>query len=258
MPTLRALVANILFYANMVLWLIPALPILLGPRRWSLNAIRVWSHFTMWMLAVTVGLRWEIRGLDNLPTRDGKQIGCIIASKHQSHWETFGLFPYLYDPAYILKKELLRLPGFGWFSARSGMIAVDRSRGSKALRDMTKAAKDAVDEGRQLIIFPEGTRRLVDAPPDYKPGAAHLYRQLGVPVVPAAINSGLFWPRRQFARYPGTIVVSILPAIPPGLESRDMLVTLQDAIETETDKLVEEARAAGTGAPPLPAEAVAG
>ena len=250
MPQLRAIAANIAFYGNVIVWMIVCIPALLGPRRWSLGAIRGWALTTMWLLRLTAGIRWEVRGLENLPRQsDGTMAGCIIAAKHQSAWETFGLFPYLDDPTYILKQELMRIPLFGWYCARAGMIAVERSKSAQALRAMTKAARDVVQDGRQLIIFPEGTRQAVDAPPDYKSGVVHLYKQLGVPMVPTALNSGLFWPRRKGKRYPGTLVVSILPPIPPGEDTKAVRVELERLIEAETGKLVAEARAAN---PQLP------
>src|SRR5690606_19631033 len=143
--------------------------------------------------------------------------GAIIAAKHQSMFETFALFPLLDRPAFIMKQELARLPLWGWYATRAGMIAIERERGATTLRTLAGRVKAAVGEGRHVVICPEGTRRPPGAPPDYKGGIAHLYRITGAPVVPVALNSGLFWPRRQFLRHPGTIVIEFLPAIPPGL-----------------------------------------
>ena len=249
MPTLRAALANLIFYGNMMLWIIASLPALAGPPRWAMACMKGWALSTLHMLRLVVGMKWEIRGLENLP-----EGGCILAAKHQSTWETFALLPYLDAPTYILKKELLDLPGFGWFARRGGMIPVERSRHAQALLKMTKAARAAVQGGSQLIIFPEGTRRPVGAPPDYKSGMTHLYKQLGVPIVPVALNSGLFWPRRRFQRFPGTILVSILPAIPAGEEAREVAGRIEETIEAETARLVDEARAA-PNPPPLPGPA---
>lgn len=242
MPQLRALAANLVFYLNVVVWMVLCSPVLLGPRHWTVGAMKAWAKSTMWLIRWTAGIKWEMRGLENIPrSGDGASMGgCIIAAKHQSTWETFGLLPYLDNPTYILKKELMRIPLFGWYCAKAGMIPVERTRSAQALRDMTRAAREVVAADRQLIIFPEGTRRAVDASPDYKSGVTHMYKQLGVPLVPTALNSGLFWPRRQHKRFPGTLVVSMLPAIPPGEDTKAVRSRLQEIIETQTAQLVTE------------------
>ena len=249
MPQLRALAANIIFYATTLVWMLVCLPLFLAPKRWVTAAMKGWARTCMVLLKWLVGIRWEVRGLENLPSGLDGQPGFLVASKHQSAWETFGLLPYLDAPVYILKKELLAIPFYGWFAAKAGMIPVERSRNAQALRAMTKRARAAMADGRQIIIFPEGTRRPVDAPPAYKSGIAHLYKQLEVPVVPVALNSGLFWPRRRFARYPGTLVMSILPPIEAGGDARSVAGELERAIEAETDRLVAESRARGEGLP---------
>ena len=142
----------------------------------------------------------------------------------------------------VLKKELTWIPFFGWFIYKFRMIPVERSAGTEALRSMLQRAEVEVSEGRQVVIMPEGTRRAPDDPPAYKPGAAALYARLGVPCVPFALNSGLFWPRRRFLRYPGTIVISFLDAIPPGLPRKTFQPRLEEAIESETMRLVAEGR----------------
>ena len=251
MPFLRAVAANAVFYLGTLLCMLVFLPLLLGPRSLLKRAAARWAYIQMWLIRWSAGIQWEIRWLENLPRQPGGNShksdplhGMILAVKHQSAWETFGLLPYLPGATYIMKKELARIPIFGWYLSRVGNIAVDRGQGAKALRDMARRAKAAVDGGRQIIIFPEGTRQDVDAAPDYKPGVVHLYKQLGVPLVPVALNSGLFWPRRRFARYPGTIIVSILPAIPPGLPARELRERMERAIEDETALLIAEGRAA--------------
>ncbi|MBV6658373.1 MAG: 1-acyl-sn-glycerol-3-phosphate acyltransferase [Devosiaceae bacterium] len=246
MPALRALIANTVFFANMVVWMIVCSPTLFLPDRYARKYMRAWARSTLWLLRVTAGMNWEIRGLENIPKE-----GCLIAAKHQSTWETFALLPYLDKPIYILKKELIDLPLFGWYARRAGMIPVERSRHASALLAMTRAAKESVAEGGHLIIFPEGTRRPVGAPPDYKSGTTHLYKQLGVPIVPAALNSGLFWPRRQFRRHAGTIVISFLPPIAAGEDPKAVRGQLQEVIEAETQALVDEALAV-RNPPPLP------
>jgi 1-acyl-sn-glycerol-3-phosphate acyltransferase len=146
-------------------------------------------------------------------------------------WETFALLPLVDDPAMVLKRELAFIPFFGWFIYKFRMIPVERSSGASALRRMMNAAQAAAGDGRQIIIFPEGTRRAPGDPPDYKPGAAALY-----------MNSGLFWPRRKFLRFPGTIIVEFLPALPAGLPRKEFTARLISAIEDNTSRLVNEAR----------------
>ena len=170
----------------------------------------------------------------------------IIASKHQSSWETLAytlLFPHA---ATVMKRELIYIPIVGWAMARAGNIAVERGDGAKALRGLVRDAKAAIADGRSILIFPEGTRVAVGAEQPYQVGTAALYRQLGVPVVPVALNSGLFWGRRQFVKRPGRITVEVLPAIPPGLDRETFMTTLRERIEGATGRLVAEAGAERT------------
>ena len=166
----------------------------------------------------------------------------LVASKHQSVWETFALLLFFDQPLYILKRELTRIPFFGWYLIKAGMIAVDRRAGGRALLKMVRQASEEVRRGRQLIIFPEGTRRPVDAPPQYKPGVAQLYSSSRVSCLPVALNSGLFWRRRTFMRYPGTLVVEFLDPVPPGLPRDEFLQRISTVIEEATGRLVETAR----------------
>src|SRR5690606_21388864 len=144
----------------------------------------------------------------------------IVAAKHQSAWDTMAFYWVLDDAAYVLKKELLSIPLYGWCARKARMIGVDRSGGAKALRAMVEQAQNCLAEGRPIVIFPEGTRTAPGRRSAYHPGIAALYTRLGVPVVPVALNSGLFWGRRSFIKQPGRIVVQFLPPIPPGLERR--------------------------------------
>jgi 1-acyl-sn-glycerol-3-phosphate acyltransferase len=207
------------------------------PRSWSMAALKTWARASSWWLRVIAGVKHEVRGREHIPAG-----AAMVAGKHQSLWETFALLPLFGDPAMVLKRELTWIPLFGWFALKFQMIAVDRAAGATALKRMIASAKQAVQQDRQILIFPEGTRRAPGAPPDYKPGAAALYLQLGVPCVPVALNSGLYWPRRKFLRHPGTIIVQFLPPIPPGLKRREFSARLEEAIESATDALVAEGR----------------
>jgi 1-acyl-sn-glycerol-3-phosphate acyltransferase len=233
----RSLIYNIVFYVNLVLFLVLGTPFYVTPRKWSVRALQAWATTSLWWLEVICGTRYEIRGAENIP-----EGAVLVAAKHQSAWDTFALLPMFDDPAMVLKRELVFIPLFGWFIPKFRMIPVERSSGAQALKAMVARAREAAGMGRQIVIFPEGTRRPPGAAPDYKPGAAALYLQLGVPCLPIALNSGLYWPKRQFLRYPGTIVVEILPVIEAGLKRREFSERLETAIETATAKLVSEGR----------------
>jgi 1-acyl-sn-glycerol-3-phosphate acyltransferase len=178
----------------------------------------------------------------------------IVAAKHQSFLETFALVTVFRDPVFILKRELTWIPFFGWCLMKMRMIPVDRGGKARALAQVTKRAKTELREnGRQLLIFPEGTRRAPGAPPAYKFGVAHIYGELGLPCVPVALNSGLYWPRRKFLRRPGTIRIEILPPIAPGLDKASFHALIQERIETASDRLLALGRAelAALGLDPL-------
>jgi len=232
----RSLLFNLLFYVTTTLFVVLGSPLLFAPRRWAMAALAVHARFELWLLRVIVGTKLEVRGLDKLP--DGP---CLVASKHQSAWETFALIPLFRDPALLMKRELFWIPFHGWFSRKFEMIPVDRDQGPTALRRVLREAKKRIAAGREIIIFPEGTRRPPGAPPDYKTGVVLLYAALGVPCVPVALNSGLFWPRRSVIRRPGTIVVEFLDPIPPGLDKAEFLHRLESAIEGASNRLLAEA-----------------
>ncbi len=211
------------------------LPLLAGSRARALLAVRLWSRLVIFGLRHIVGARVEVRGLERLPAG-----GCLIAAKHQGMFDIVPPFDYLPDPCLVMRKELLGIPIFGWFAKKLGMIVVDREGAAKALRAMVAAAEAAVLEGRQVIIFPEGTRKRPGDPPDYKPGIAGLYRELGLPCVPMATNSGLVWPAKGFVRRPGVVVFEFLPPIPPGAKRARFMVELETAVEEASNRLLEE------------------
>jgi 1-acyl-sn-glycerol-3-phosphate acyltransferase len=233
----RSALFILLFYVTTTLFVLLGSPLLFGPRRWAMAALALHARFELWLLRTIVGTKLELRGLDKIPKGP-----CLVAAKHQSAWETFGLIPWFRDPALFMKRELFRIPFHGWFSYKFQMIPVDREKGPSALRAMLKEAKKRTADGREIIIFPEGTRRAPGAPPDYKTGVALLYEGLGVPCLPIALNSGLFWPRRSLIRRPGTIIVEFLDPIPPGLPKSEFLHRLQEAIESASGRLLAEGR----------------
>jgi 1-acyl-sn-glycerol-3-phosphate acyltransferase len=231
---LRSCLANFVFYLNVSIWLILILPAFLLPRRCGAFILRHWGASSRWIMKIFAGLDYQVKGLEHLPKG-----GALIASKHQSAWETFALLPLFDDPTFVMKKELQWLPIFGWFTIKFKMIAIDRSKRSKAMQDMVKGAKEAIQEGRQVIIFPEGTRSDPKSKPHYKWGIAHLYDRLQVPCTPIAHNAGLFWPRQSFLRKPGLITIEILPPIDKGLAPDVFLAQLQEIIETATKQLMD-------------------
>lgn len=241
MTKLRAALYNAAFVTWTLVIGILALPLLAGPRWLNARFGRFWSGVALRLLGAIVGLRHEVRGLENLPAGSA-----IVALKHQSAWDTLFLTHLLNDPAIVLKEELLRIPIFGWYLGAAGMIAIDRSAGSAAMRSLMKGAEDAVAEGRPIAIFPEGTRTRIGARLPYHPGVALLYAKLDLPIVPVALNSGLFWPRDGYLtgylneKKPGRIIVEILPPIPPGQDRRRIIEALQERIETATARLVAE------------------
>ena len=234
----RSLLFNTLFYANLLVHMIVALPTLVLPYPVLRAFIRSYARSSLWLLRVICGTNVLWRGTENIPPGS-----FIVACKHQSAWETFALYAVLEDPTYILKRELMWIPLFGWYTWKAGLIPVDRNAGMAALSRMTARARRAIagPRPRQLVIFPEGTRRSPGAEPSYKPGIVHLYARAGLPCVPAALNSGLFWPRRSLMRRPGTIIVEFLPPIAPGFDRTGFLAHLQDTIEEASARLLREA-----------------
>jgi 1-acyl-sn-glycerol-3-phosphate acyltransferase len=233
----RSLLFNVAFYANLILWLIMLIPALLLPRRGFLRMAQLWARSSLGLLRVLAGTKVEFRGLEKIPAG-----GALVAAKHQSLWETFALVTIFDDPTFILKRELMWIPFFGWYLKKVRCVPVNRKAGSQALVQMTAMAKDEARHGRQIIIFPEGTRRPPGAPPAYKYGVAHLYQNLGFPCIPVALNSGLYWPRRQFIRRPGTIRVEIMDPIAPGLPREEFFRLMQERIEESSDRLLGEGR----------------
>ncbi|WP_368412842.1 lysophospholipid acyltransferase family protein [Dongia sp.] len=235
MTTLRAHIFNILYLLWSAFMHIVCLPLLVAPAPAIHAAGKFWIAGSLWLLKVCVGLTMREVGSENLPAGP-----VLVAAKHQSAWETLYLSWRLNHPAFVLKKELLMIPVFGWFLARVGMIAIDRSGKASALKKMVADAKAIFAQGRPVVIFPEGTRVAPGARMPYQPGIAALYAQLGVPVVPVALNSGLFWGRQAFVKKAGVITIEYLPPIPPGLDRKSFMRELEARIETAAERLAKE------------------
>ncbi len=240
MMTLRSIIFVILFNLATVVQLVFWTPVFFFLKRedgWKV--VKIWGYLSLWMQHILIGTRYDFRGVKHLA--DGS--GAIIAAKHQSTWETYAMLMFFRDPSYILKRELIFLPLFGWFAGKMRMIPVNRGKRSEALRAMNREAKKQYNEGRQIVIYPEGTRRMAYAEPAYKYGITHMYENIDARVVPMALNSGLFWPRNSLRLYKGTTVLEFLPPIHPGLDPKDFTAQMIEAIENKTSELLAEAEA---------------
>ena len=235
MLRLRSFLFAAWFIGALVALGLVCLPLLLLPRNEALFAVRLWSRTIIFGLKLICGVRCEVRGLEHVPPGS-----LLVAAKHQSTLDTIVPFAALHEPCFALKSELLKLPFYGWFAARAGMIPIDRGGHSTALRALVRRAKARMITPAQLVIFPEGTRQPVGAPPAYKPGVAGLYRELELPCVLMATNSGQVWLGKGFKIRPGLAVFEILPPIPPGLKRAVFMAEIEKRIEEATDRLVAE------------------
>lgn len=236
MLVLRSIAFNAVFYVVLVAMLIIGLPLIFGSAQSVRNWARLWARISLWLLDTICGIKVEVRGAENIPPA-----GFLVASKHQSFLDILVLLPILPRFVFVLKRELTWIPLFGLFLVRAKMIPIDRSRGRAVLGELNARVGVAVRQGLQPIIFPEGTRRPPGAEPAYKSGVSHLYVATGAPCLPVALNSGLFWPRRSFLRFPGRMVVDILPPIAPGLPKETFQPLLQDRIEAASNRLLSGA-----------------
>ena len=220
-------------YGVTILLMILYQPLLLLPRSAMRAGLRLWARLLIWGMRTLGGVRLEIRGTERLPAGS-----YLVAAKHQSMFDVIPPFAVLPDPLFVMKKELANIPTFGWLARKAGMIEVDRKARAQALRQMVVDARRLMAEPRQLIIYPEGTRKAPGAPPDYKPGVAALYAELGLPCVPVASNTGVRLDERGLARRRGTVVFEILEPIPPGLKRAEFMRLLQERIETASTALL--------------------
>ena len=230
----RSVLFFVYFVVVSVVIHLAALPCLVLPRITVVRMSQTWSRAVLWGLKVFAGCGYEVRG--EIPRGP-----VLIAAKHMSIWDTIAIYMLIDDVCFVVKRELLRIPFYGWYIGRAGVIGIDRAAGSRALRQMATQAKPIIAAGRPIIIFPEGTRKKPGALPDYKPGVAGLYGLLGLPCIPTALNSGQFW--TGFRKNKGTIVIAFLPLIPAGLKRDRFMTELEHRIETAMEKLLAEGRA---------------
>lgn len=235
---LRSLLFQILFYPTFIFWAMVAIPTLVMKRTAILRVATWWAKTNIFWMRVICNIKVEYRGVEKIPKGP-----LLVAAKHQSMWETISLLRFFDEPFFVLKRELLRIPLFGQLLMKADMVAIDRSSGRRALMKMIKRSSEEVRRGRQFLIFPEGTRRPVGAPPNYKAGVGPIYVECAVRCLPVALNSGLFWPRRSFMRYPGTLVMEFLDPLPPGLPREEFMAQIEHVIEEATNRLVAAGRA---------------
>ena len=212
------------------------------PFGFAIAAYWCWSN--VHILRLLTGIRTDVQGAENIPPG-----GCIIASKHQSDWDIFATFPHVGRPAFIAKKELMRIPFFGWAARSLDCIEIDRQRGAHAIPEMINQARAAIARGCRIVIYPEGTRKAPLAPPEYRQGIVRLYTELNVPVVPVALDSGFYWGRNSLIIWPGTARARFRPAIEPGLPPDVFLQRLRQTIESASDRLALEALEKGLNRP---------
>lgn len=238
---IRSLLFNSLFVIITIIEMLFFAPVYFFlPRRYVWIVAKFWARTVLFLLKYIALLRVEVEGLENIAKIKAMSQSYIIAPKHQSALETFAILPYLDDPSYVLKRELMFIPFFGWYMAKTGIIAINRGSPLKALKQMVIYARQQVKQKRQILIFAEGTRRLPGDKPVYKSGIATLYSELNIPVLPIAHNAGLYWPKSSFYRYKGVLKIKILPPIAPGLDKKTFLEDLKDAIETNCNSMLVE------------------
>ncbi len=251
MLAFRSLIFNLLFYLNLIVQMILWTPFyFLAPRRHAWFVPKFWARTSLWLQHKVAGTRSIVEGRENLPKG-----AFILAPKHQSFWDVIAFLPHIPDPLFILKRELTWIPFFGWYILKMRMVPVNRGQKGRALKQVAVATREEMKHGRQLIIYPEGTRRAPGDTPLYKWGIAELYDQLQMPVVPVAHAAGLFWPRRKFLRYPGTIRARFMPPIPPGLSKEEFMRRLVAETEAACDAALI-AVATAPDSPPLPPTAL--
>ena len=231
------LIRSIIFYLLLFIWTfflgIFSLPYLLLPSSHLRNLANLWISGILQLLRLTCNITYEIKGKENIPNN-----AVIVASKHQSAFETFLLFKLIKNSIFIHKRELFFIPIFGLYLKKSNMISINRSEGINAMRKMLNEVKQRISNGYSIIIFPEGTRKKTDEPPDYKTGIAGIYKESNSEVLPVAINSGLYWPKHTFIKKPGKIIIKFLKLIPSQLEKSEFLKKIESVIEEETNKII--------------------
>ena len=238
MTTVRSLLFVAWLYLSMAIFALLLSPVLLFGSAASMGVIKGWARFVLFGLRVLCGVRVEVRGLEHRPEGPA-----LIAGKHQGMLDVIAPFTFLSNPCFVMKKELMVLPFFGWFAVKLGNIVVDRGAAAKALRKMLGDARRWAADGRQILIFPEGTRMAPGETTEFKPGVAGLYSVMKVPCVPVALNTGHFWRAHGILRKPGVATIRFLEPIAPGLPRDEFMTLLKQRIDTATAELDAAAEA---------------
>ena len=237
LPLVRGFLGTVWMGGFALLLGFACLPLMLVGRNTVVRVTNFWARGVLLGFKYICGITVEVRGLEHLADKD-----VLLAIKHQGGLDFIAPQTFLPLGAFVMKQELLKVPVLGWYAHLTGQIVINREGGAATMRSMIKLVRERFNEGRQIIIFPEGTRKAPGAPPDYKPGIAGLYKELNVACTPMATNSGLYWPAKGMAKYPGVAVFEFLPPIPPGLKRAEFMRELQSRIETASNALLEEAR----------------
>lgn len=244
MRFVRSLLFNAVFYAWTAFLCVALIWTIVLPRRWVTWELRTYLATVAFLERTLLGLDYRVLDREKVPAG-----AFILAAKHQSTWETFKLHGLFGEPVIVVKRELMRIPIWGWFLKRAFAISIDRAAHARAVRDIVEQARPHIEAGRPIVIFPQGTRT---APGDYRPyqiGVFALYKTLKLPVVPMALNSGVFWPRHSFIKSPGTITIRFLDPIPPGLDRKAFMTRLEDTLEGASEALALEAGGPPTARP---------
>ena len=236
MIALRSFAFQIAFYVWTGVIVVLYLPLLVMSRRIMQAGTRFWLRGLLVLAAMICGIRYRVEGGQWLPAG-----AAVIAAKHQSAWDTLIFHQLLDDPVFAVKRELFAIPLLGWYMRKAGCIRIDRSSPVRAMRTMIAGATEALADGRQVVVFPEGTRVAPGTRQPYHAGIKGLYGHGEAPVIPVALNSGVFWGRRSFRKYPGVITVEILPPMPTDLDRDSFINELKERIETASERLCAEA-----------------
>lgn len=235
---IRSILFNILYYGSTAILCILYVPTVLLPQRLYIKALNLYFHYVAFLEKYVLGLSYVVIGKEHIP-KDGPY---IIAAKHQSAYETLKLYILFDNPAVILKKELFNIPLWGWLAKKAGHIGIDRSNRQTSVQSINDGARRVAEEGRAIIIFPQGTRVGIGQTRPYKKGVARMAEKIDLPIIPLALNSGVFWPRNAFWKRSGTVTFKYLPVIPAGTPTDKIMKTLEHALESESNKLTKEAK----------------
>lgn len=241
MTFIKQIAFNIFYYGGTAVFCFAFLPLLILPRKTFVKALEFYFNYVYVIEKYILGLDYSVEGQEHIP----KEPSYIIGAKHYSAYETMKLYRLQKDPAIILKKELMRIPLWGWLAQKAGHIAIDRSDRERAVNSIKEGAQRVKNEGRPIFIFPQGTRVSVDhtvKDKPYKWGIARMAKAAKIDIVPLAMNSGLFWPRNAFFKKPGHVTFRYLPAISHELPEKEIVKRLEEALETHSNALVHNYR----------------